>query len=459
MAEEMRPKDEDTTSGSVTTADVRAVGGLMDDEVANLADVKTFDPAAFAAVSHTHTASQVTDFDASVVAALDAASLSEITPASADKILVRDDSDGGAIKEVPWSSLPSGGTSVNTDEVEVVPASGELTLGTQKNQYATVTEAATQLILPSPPGSPTVRDITLDATMTGAGTISPTVPGGNWLGQTPTEPLAGRVIFLLRQTARGSDIGYIERFFNVADIFAGGKRGFVWDIADLTSMWQDDGQTLAAAVDETVGFIADRSGNGNNVLIPTASHRPILRQTGGGLYYLEWDGVNNFAAFGDRMGFASNPAMTIYAGLTPFDNGSTIQVVFQLGDQDIGDNNLFVSYGSGGEGWAWRYGNGNIFFDTVTFGQAVVARWSRPAGSTYGDGRFFRNGNEISSSSETTPGGTPVGNDAAFVSSESSSGTLPAEMHLFWLAVVEDYESGLESDVEALIAVKAGVSL
>jgi hypothetical protein len=55
------------TNADVTdTANVTAAGALMDSEVTNLAAVKAFDPADYAAASHTHTASDITDFDTEV---------------------------------------------------------------------------------------------------------------------------------------------------------------------------------------------------------------------------------------------------------------------------------------------------------------------------------------------------------------------------------------------------------
>lgn len=48
------------------TANVTAAGALMDSEVTNLAQVKAFDSSDYAAASHTHTASEITDFDTEV---------------------------------------------------------------------------------------------------------------------------------------------------------------------------------------------------------------------------------------------------------------------------------------------------------------------------------------------------------------------------------------------------------
>lgn len=45
------------------TTNVTAAGALMDSEVTNLADVKAFDPADYAAAAHTHTHADITDYD------------------------------------------------------------------------------------------------------------------------------------------------------------------------------------------------------------------------------------------------------------------------------------------------------------------------------------------------------------------------------------------------------------
>ncbi len=66
-----------------------------------------------------------------------------------------------------------------------------------------------------------------------------------------------------------------------------------YDPSDLSSMWQDSAGTIPAVVDSPVGKMNDKSGNGYHLLQATASKRPILRSAGG-LYWLEFDGVDDF---------------------------------------------------------------------------------------------------------------------------------------------------------------------
>lgn len=77
-----------------------------------------------------------------------------------------------------------------------------------------------------------------------------------------------------------------------ATLFVGSGKGVWFDPSDLSTMWQDSGGTVAAAVDSPVGKINDKSGNGNHWVNTGGTDRPVLRSAGG-LYWLEFDGVND----------------------------------------------------------------------------------------------------------------------------------------------------------------------
>src|SRR3712207_4298621 len=81
--------------------------------------------------------------------------------------------------------------------------------------------------------------------------------------------------------------------FSPLSLFAGGTQGAWYDPSDLSSMFQNSNGTTAAAVDSPVGKINDKSGNGNHATQSTSAARPILRQSGS-LYYLEFDGVDDW---------------------------------------------------------------------------------------------------------------------------------------------------------------------
>lgn len=83
--------------------------------------------------------------------------------------------------------------------------------------------------------------------------------------------------------------------FSPLSLFAASEQGAWFDPSDFSSMFQDSaGTTPVTAVEQPVGRINDKSGNGNHATQATAAARPILRQDGGGNYYLETDGIDDF---------------------------------------------------------------------------------------------------------------------------------------------------------------------
>ena len=81
--------------------------------------------------------------------------------------------------------------------------------------------------------------------------------------------------------------------FSPAALFANGEDGAWFDI-DPQYLFQDDaGTTPVTAPGQPVGFVTDRSGNGNHATQATAEARPTY-QTDGTLHYLHFDGVDDF---------------------------------------------------------------------------------------------------------------------------------------------------------------------
>lgn len=81
--------------------------------------------------------------------------------------------------------------------------------------------------------------------------------------------------------------------FDPTQLFQSGEAGGWWDVQDLSTMFQNSDGTTSVAVGDPVGYLADKSGNGNHLIQATAGARPILRQDGGGFYYLECDGSDD----------------------------------------------------------------------------------------------------------------------------------------------------------------------
>lgn len=83
--------------------------------------------------------------------------------------------------------------------------------------------------------------------------------------------------------------------FSPADLFSNGEVGAWYDPSDISTMFTDTAGTTPANVGDPVARINDKSGNGFHATQSTAAARPILRQVGS-LYYLDFDGVDDFLA-------------------------------------------------------------------------------------------------------------------------------------------------------------------
>ncbi|MGF1549198.1 MAG: hypothetical protein ACFBQW_01480 [Sphingomonadaceae bacterium] len=117
--------------------------------------------------------------------------------------------------------------------------------------------------------------------------------------------------------------------FSPADLFASGEAGAWYDPSDLSSMHQDSAGTTAAVLDQPVGRIADKTGNGFHATQATSARRPILRLGGDGRYYLAFDGVDDF--LGHSLGLGSGDA-TFAAAAERTAAGAAQQALFVAND-------------------------------------------------------------------------------------------------------------------------------
>ncbi len=69
----------------------------------------------------------------------------------------------------------------------------------------------------------------------------------------------------------------ILRAFSPLSLFSGGAPGAWYDPSDLTTLFQDSaGTTPVTAVEQPVGRMLDKSGNGNHAFQATSASRPVL---------------------------------------------------------------------------------------------------------------------------------------------------------------------------------------
>lgn len=103
-----------------------------------------------------------------------------------------------------------------------------------------------------------------------------------------------------------------------ASIFAAGAYGAWYDASDLSTLFSNAAGTTPATVNGIVRHRRDKSGNGFHQTAPSDAASPILR-TSGGLYWLEFDGVDdqmysaaNYAlSFPHYIGFAASRATAV----------------------------------------------------------------------------------------------------------------------------------------------------
>ena len=83
-------------------------------------------------------------------------------------------------------------------------------------------------------------------------------------------------------------LGKFAAAFSPIALFASGEQGTWYDPSDWTTLFQDSAGTLpVTAVEQPVGKILDKSGNGNHASQSTTTSRPILRNLYNMLTYTE----------------------------------------------------------------------------------------------------------------------------------------------------------------------------
>lgn len=99
----------------------------------------------------------------------------------------------------------------------------------------------------------------------------------------------------------------------ITSLFSSGEQGGLW-LPGLDTCYTDNGTTLCTAPGDLVYRIDDLSGNGNHATNSTTASMPVLRQTAGGLWYLEFDGVDDYL-FLPNIPFVADTGFDVYAGV------------------------------------------------------------------------------------------------------------------------------------------------
>lgn len=119
--------------------------------------------------------------------------------------------------------------------------------------------------------------------------------------------------------------------YSPSDLFQDGTQGLWLDPSDLSTMFQDSGDTTGTvpvtAVEQPVGLILDKSGRGNHAYAPSDAARPTLKQDANGMYYLLFSGAQSMQTA--SINFTSTDKMFMSVGVRKLsDNATSILVEF-----------------------------------------------------------------------------------------------------------------------------------
>lgn len=116
--------------------------------------------------------------------------------------------------------------------------------------------------------------------------------------------------------------GPLIRGLTPKPLFAQGEQGVWYDPSDLSTLFQDSaGTTPVTDVDQPVGRMLDKSGNGNHAVQATSASRPLLKREGSGRYYLLFDGTDDSLAT-STMNMTATDEVTAAVALTKSSNAA-----------------------------------------------------------------------------------------------------------------------------------------
>lgn len=235
--------------------------------------------------------------------------------------------------------------------------------------------------------------------------------------------------------------------FSPASLFANGEDG-VWFKPGPDTCFQNSDGTTAASVGGPVGYIADLSGNGSHAIQANADDKPILRQTGGGLYYLEFDGVDDYMEF-PFSSIGSGASSVLIAGCTRDSTNfsSMLTLGTSIGNYEsrlhTGEIRMRVVGGSA----VWPVSANSGTNHVLSF---LVEGPTEGDSELYYDGAFSAQSSAGSNTLSTASGGV-LGRDSA-----AYHGTI----NLFGIVAIDRLVTPAERvNVEAVLAAASGVAL
>ena len=242
--------------------------------------------------------------------------------------------------------------------------------------------------------------------------------------------------------------------FSPASLFAGGEQGAWYDPSDLSTLFQNSDGTTAVAVGDPVGYIADKSGNGNHAIQSTSTKRPTLQQDGS-LYYLDFGGDDGLRT--SDIDFTGGDQLTVCSGARKDPN--TTMVVGELSDV-IGSNNGAFRLASLGN--TWRYGSkgtSTVNVNATTYaGNSLnvltgLSDISTPVATIRVDG-------VEKDTSSTSQGSGNLGNHPLNIGARGNGTSLFLDGRIYGFVIRSVLSTGADlTNLEAYMAAKTGVTI
>lgn len=245
-----------------------------------------------------------------------------------------------------------------------------------------------------------------------------------------------------------------SRGFNPSALFANGEEGAWYDPSDLSTLFQNSDGTTAVSVGDPVGYMADKSGNGNHAIQATSTKRPTLQQDGS-LYYLDFGGDDGLAT--SAIDFTGGDQLTVCAGARK--DTDTTMVVGEL-SANVGTNNGAFRLASLSN--TWRYGakgTSIVNVNATPYGAGAtsvitgLSDISTPVATIRVDG-------VQKATSSTSQGTGNLGNYPLNIGARSNASSLFLDGRIYGFVIRDVLSSGSDlTNLEAYMAAKTGVTI
>lgn len=223
-----------------------------------------------------------------------------------------------------------------------------------------------------------------------------TLTAGQWYEAKFTISATTGVLNLWRRDATATSNEQAAGDFGTGTHCAIVRAGYSTN-GDGHHLWFD-----GSAFTGTLSDVSFRALPGNHLIAPSGSNRAAY-QSGGGRFWLDGDGNDDFYTADTRFGLSADPDLTVIAAINTGDQMSAIERIWHIGGAMAGS----ISGAVGSDGPSWRHNNGNRKFPAIANNTDAVIAWRRSAGDPYGNGQVFVDGVEQLQTSVTNPGVVP----------------------------------------------------